>query len=205
VLLPVHGTGVAVTLQNTLGTNQSFTRALHAQLTPNLIARLGAKWNAAVNSGHVYALILQAVKDFNIAGLGDTIQDVMADNRKLTMDFIKKFRHPQVKGGTIQRHFFGKMLKGLFQVTELIPVHEQINFIKKRVFGIEDGRPIVPISDPIFQACIKVEKDINQQYVIFEDGKPRKTTCMGDLSQPYQREAFELIGNIIHKIHDITK
>ena len=149
-------------------------------------------------------MILQAVQNYNIAGLGHTIRDVMADNKKVTMQFIRRFRHPQVKGGSTQRNQLALLLKPLFSTTPLNAANAQINFIKKHVFGIEDGSPIVAKNDKTLQDCQTVPKDESEFYVLFETGRDCKVTCMGDLSQPFQREIFDLIGNIIEKINDMT-
>jgi hypothetical protein len=131
-----------------------FARAI-STITPELIARLGAKWHGAHNKAAAANVMRYVVIALDMNGLAASYDDLTAADKKAEISAVTRMlrsgqhaarQHSERAAALVREHF-----------ALSLPDNAALRDIKLNVFGVEDGKPIMdPKKHPVFPALHRV-------------------------------------------------
>jgi hypothetical protein len=178
----------------------SFARAI-SRITPELIARLGAKWHGAHNKAAAANVMRNAVIALDLNGLAASYDDLAAADKKMEIEVVTRMLRSGQHAARQHRERTAALVRELFAQTPAD--NEALRDVKLNVFGVEDGKPIMdPKKHPVFPALHRVyagDSLYPHDLVLFEtEAEHESVLDQGGL--PEQKEFMNLLGNF-HCFH----
>jgi hypothetical protein len=173
----------------------SFARAI-STITPELIARLGAKWHGAHNKAAAANVMRNAVIVLDLNGLAVSYEELAAADKKVEMDVVTRMLHSGQHTARQHRERTAALVQEHFAQTP--PDNDALRDVKLNVFGVEDGKPIMdPKKHQVFPALHRVYAGDSlylHALVLFEtEAKHESVLDQGGL--PEEKEFMNLLGN----------
>jgi hypothetical protein len=173
----------------------SFARAI-STITPELIARFGAKWHGAHNKAAAANVVRNAVVSTDMNGLAASYDELADADKKVEMDVVTSILRSGQHAARQHRERTAALVRELFAQTP--PDNAALRDVKLNVFGVEDGKPIMdPKKHPVFVALHKVytgDSLYPHALVLFEtEAEHESVLDQGGLSE--QKEFMNLLGN----------
>lgn len=114
---------------------------------PEIVARCGMRWWNAEGNDIAAIVLRRVVIDNNLGGYGSSYDARRLKAPASEMKAVQHLRLSQQHTATGHMKAASKLIAKLFrQTTEGEPY---VNHVKKEVFGIEDGKPILPPDHPV--------------------------------------------------------
>jgi hypothetical protein len=118
----------------------SFASAI-STITPELIARLGAKWHGAHNKAAAANVMRSAVIALDMNGLAASYDELAAADKKVEMNVVARMLHSGQHAARQHRERTAALVRELFAQTP--PDNDALRDVKLNVFMVEDGKPIM--------------------------------------------------------------
>jgi hypothetical protein len=178
----------------------SFARAI-STITPELIARLGAKWHGAHNNAATANVMCSAVISEDMNGLAASYDDLAAADKKAEIDAVTRMLRSGQHAARQHRERTAALVRELFAQTP--PGNAALRDVELNVFVVEDGKPIMdPKKHPVFEALHRVyagDSLFSHALVLFET-EAEYESILDKCCLPEQKEFMNLLG-IFHCFH----
>jgi len=124
--------------------NQALIRRL-GPATFEIIARSGVRWHNAANKAVVTAVLRNYIIQNDIHGLAAHYDSLRAKSAGGEKDMVAKFIRSGMHSARQHRELIAKFVALLFSPT---PDQPALNYVKKTVFDVDDGGPILGPEHP---------------------------------------------------------
>ena len=128
--------------------NHSFMCRL-APATFEIIARSGVRWHNAANKAVVTAVLRNYIIQNDIHGLAAHYDSLRAQSQGGEKDMVARFIRSGMHSARQHRELIAKFVALLFSPT---PDQPALNYVKKTVFDVDDGGPILGPEHPAMVA-----------------------------------------------------
>ena len=129
---------------------------LQPRLVPEIVARIGMRWWNAESNETVASVMRQLVVNHNIGGYGPSYDALRANDLKSEMTAVQHLHKSQQHTAANHMRLVSTLIAKLFRQTP--ETESNINHVKKTVFGVENGGPILPVEHPVYIAMAKLVK-----------------------------------------------
>ena len=134
---------------------QGVLRRLSSALTVQVIARIGVRWHNAHNRGLIASIIRDHIIQHDMDGIADQYDDFRkfwpAGENTMVTRFLRTGQHAARQ----HRENVAKIVASLFKST---PTDAALVHVKKEVFGVEGGGPIMKNDHPAIQELLALPK-----------------------------------------------
>jgi hypothetical protein len=128
----------------------SFARVI-LSITPELIARLGAKWHGSHNKAAAANVMRNAVILEDMNGLAASYDDLTVADEKADIDAVTRMLRSGQRAARQHRERTAALVREHYAQTP--PDNAALRDVKLNVFGVEDGKPIMdPKKYQVFEA-----------------------------------------------------
>ena len=122
-----------------------------ATITPELIARFGAKWHGAINKPAVANVLRSAVIQEDKCGLAESYDRLADKSQKDELTVVTRILRSGQHAARQHRQRTAACVRELFAQTH--PDNLALRHVKLTVFGVPDGKPIMDLqTHPCFAA-----------------------------------------------------
>ena len=118
--------------------NGSFARAI-STITPELIARLGAKWHGAHNKAAAANVVRNAVVAEDLNGLAASYDELADADRKVEIEIVTRILRSGQHAARQHRERTAALVRELFAQNPRD--NDALRDVKLNVFGVADGSP----------------------------------------------------------------
>jgi len=132
---------------------------LQPRLVPEIIARCGMRWWNAEATPQVASVMRQLIIDHNIGGFGQSYDKLRQANHASELKVVQHLRAAQAHTATNHMNSASRLIAKLFRQTPALETN--VNHVKKAVFGVENGGPILPVDHPVYIAMTKLVKGVS--------------------------------------------
>jgi hypothetical protein len=178
----------------------SFARAI-STITPELIARLGAKWHGAHNKAAAAYVMLNTVIALDMNCLAASYDELAVADKKVEMVVVTSMLCSGQHAARQHSERTAALDRELFAQTP--PDNDALRDIKLNVFGVEDWKPIMdPKKHPVFPALHRVyagDSLFPHVLVLFET-EAEQESILDQGGLPEQKEFMKLLGHF-HCFH----
>lgn len=129
---------------------------LQPRLVPEIIARCGMRWWNAEANAQVPSIMRQRIIDQNIGGFGPSYDKLRQVDPKAELKLVAHLRASQQHTATSHMKSASTLIAKLFRQTPAL--ESNVNHVKKAVFGVENGGPILSVDHPVCVAMAKLVK-----------------------------------------------
>jgi len=134
---------------------------IHPILVPEIIARCGMRWwNAHCNS-EVKCVLREVILKHNLGRFGALYDMLRESSPASEKTLLRILRAAHQHAGKIHHQRMSALVAKLFRTTK----DPAVNYVKSKVFGIEDGAPILGNDHPLIIALKAV--DVPGAHVMF--------------------------------------
>ena len=118
---------------------------LQPVIIPEIIARFGYRWHLAAINNKLPPIIRAAVQRLNIGGYGDVYDTLRASDPGAEIKLVRNLRSSQAHAVKAHHDMVAMVIETLF-----IESRDPLSMaVKKRVFDVDDGEPILPEDHPV--------------------------------------------------------
>ena len=118
---------------------------IHPILVPEIVARCGMRWWNAHCNTQVTNVLREAVVKHNLGNFGTSYDKLREATPASEMDLLRKLRTSHQHAGKNHHRRTAAIVAKLFRQTK----DPAVNYVKSKVFGIEDGAPILGDDHPL--------------------------------------------------------
>ena len=133
----------------------SVMRRLSSAITAQVIARIGVRWHNAHNKGLIASIIRDHIIQHDMEGIANEYDDLRkscpAGENTMVTSFLRTGQHAARQ----HRENVAKIVASLFKST---PTDAALVHVKKEVFGVEGGGPIMKNDHPAIQELLALPK-----------------------------------------------
>ena len=137
--------------------NGGVVHRIQPLFVPELIARCGMRWWNAETNDNATSILRRVVIDHNIGGYGPVYDALRDKDAKMQLKVLQHLRLSQQHTAPNHMKATSALIAKLFRATP-DPQEANVNYVKKAVFGVEDGGPILPANHPVYAAMEKALK-----------------------------------------------
>ena len=123
---------------------------LQPRLIPEIIARCGMRWWNAEANAKVPGIVRKLVIDNNFGGYGPHYDQLRQQDPKSEQKLVGHLRTSQQHTASGHMRSAATIVAKLFRQTPALEAN--VNHVKKAVFGVEGGGPILPVDHPVYTA-----------------------------------------------------
>jgi hypothetical protein len=134
---------------------QSVLHRLSATLTAQVIARIGVRWHNAHNKDVIASIIRDHVIQTDMDQIADSYDDMRKSYPAGEMLMVTRFLRTGQHAARQHRENVAKIVASLFKDT---PTDAALVYVKKEVFGVEDGSAIMLPDHPAIKALLGLQK-----------------------------------------------
>ena len=120
---------------------------LQPAIIPEIISRFGFGWQCAAINKELPLVIRSAIVRGNIGGYGPVYDQLRDADPVMEMKMVRKLRSSQAHCVKSHHGRLASIVKSLFTSTE----DELVKTVKSRVFGVENGEPILAPDHPVLR------------------------------------------------------
>ena len=120
---------------------------LQPAIIPEIISRFGFGWQCAAINKELPPVIRSAIVRGNIGGYGPVYDQLRDADPVMEMKMVRKLRSSQAHCVKSHHGRLALIVKSLFTSTE----DELTKTVKSRVFGVENGEPILAPDHPVLR------------------------------------------------------
>ena len=129
---------------------------LQPAIIPEIIARFGYKWHYSAINKELPPIIRSAIKRFNIGGYGPVYDQLREADPKAEIKMVRKLRSSQAHCVKSHHGQLALVVSSLF--TESHEEDELTIKVKKLVFDIDGGAPIIDRDHPLMRELAALSK-----------------------------------------------
>ena len=173
-----------------------------ATITPELIARFGAKWHGAINKPAVANVLRSAVIQEDICGLAESYDRLADKSQKDELTVVTRILRSGQHAARQHRERTAACVRELFAQTP--PDNLALRHVKLTVFGVPDGKPIMHLhTHPFFEAMNNEYDGPAEQTIVTFETDPGDYSIMDQCALPKQKEFAAFLGKFLYFFHCI--
>jgi hypothetical protein len=127
---------------------------IQPRVVPEIITRCGMRWWNADANDRVPGIVRIRIIEHNIGGFGPHYDQLRQEDPKSEKALVARLRASQQHTANEHMTSASKLIAKLFSQTPAL--ESNVNHVKKAVFGVENGAPILPVDHPVYIEMAKL-------------------------------------------------